>query len=121
MPNVPEYIIAVLGALTGGLKITPINPSFTPGTIKRSAQSFTITRLYRSNFAEEIAKQLLNSEAKLIVTLNDLYRFVRTATSLINKRNLPLVTVNHTVHYTMLDEVLRGRYHSLFSAIRIDG
>lgn len=33
MPNLPEYVIAILGALTAGLKITLINPAFTPGKL----------------------------------------------------------------------------------------
>lgn len=31
LPNVPEYAIIVLGAVQAGLKITTVNPVYTPG------------------------------------------------------------------------------------------
>lgn len=31
LPNVPEYPIAILGAMEAGLQVTTVNPVYTPG------------------------------------------------------------------------------------------
>lgn len=47
LPNIPEFMIALLGALRAGLIVSTINPIYTP---------------------EEISYQLINGDAKLVLT-----------------------------------------------------
>ncbi|ODM98593.1 4-coumarate--CoA ligase 1 [Orchesella cincta] len=56
LPNVPEYPIAILGALEASLVVSPINPGYQPA---------------------EIANQVNDSEAKVIITLSQLVPTVR--------------------------------------------
>ena len=59
LPNMPEYPILFMAAAESGLLVTPLNPLYTPGEIKG---------------------QLVNSEAKLVLTLPHLVEKVREAT-----------------------------------------
>nr|XP_022918339.1 4-coumarate--CoA ligase-like isoform X1 [Onthophagus taurus] len=65
LPNVPEYPICIYGMILSGLRMTTINPTYT---------------------AEEIARQLEDSESKVIITLNDYYKTCIQAIDLIKKR-----------------------------------
>ncbi|XP_022918533.2 uncharacterized protein [Onthophagus taurus] len=71
LPNIPEYPICALGILSSGLRITTINPAYT---------------------SAEIRRQILDSNAKLIITLNDGYRNCKDAT-LSLKTTIPIVIV----------------------------
>ena len=59
LPNMPEYPVLFMGAAEAGLVLTTLNPLYTPG---------------------EIRDQLVNSEAKLVLTLPHLVEKVREAT-----------------------------------------
>ena len=59
LPNMPEYPILYMAAAEAGLVVTPLNPLYTPG---------------------EIRSQLVDSEAKLVLTLPHLVEKVREAT-----------------------------------------
>ena len=60
LPNMPEYPILYMAAAEAGLVVTPLNPLYTPG---------------------EIRGQLVNSEAKMIVTIPPLMEKVKEATA----------------------------------------
>ena len=60
LPNIPEYPILFMAASEAGLVLTTLNPLYTPG---------------------EIRGQLVNSEAKLILTVPDLLEKTREATA----------------------------------------
>lgn len=72
LPNIPEFNIVSLGALTAGLISTTINPLYTP---------------------DEISRQLIDSSAKVIITLNELWPLANAAAKLA-KQNIPIITVN---------------------------
>lgn len=71
LPNVPEYPIAVLGALQAALTATTINPLYTPDEIKR---------------------QLVDSGAKAVITLGPLWPLAQAAVKLIPSQ-MPILTV----------------------------
>ncbi|XP_067635646.1 uncharacterized protein pdgy [Eurosta solidaginis] len=71
LPNLPEYPIAVLGALEAGLSITTINPIYT---------------------AEEISRQLEISNSKFVVTTSIGYGAVKEACKLCQK-DLPIAVI----------------------------
>ncbi|KAJ8974698.1 hypothetical protein NQ317_015227 [Molorchus minor] len=71
LPNLPEYPICVLGALEAGLTITTMNPLYT---------------------SEEICRQLLDSSAKAIITLPDLYSTAKSAV-LATKKLIPIISI----------------------------
>ena len=60
LPNIPEYPILFMAASEAGLVLTTLNPLYTPG---------------------EIRGQLVNSEAKMIVTIPPLLEKVKEATA----------------------------------------
>lgn len=31
LPNCPEFVVTILGGLEAGLRVSPVNPSYTPG------------------------------------------------------------------------------------------
>ncbi|KAK5643732.1 hypothetical protein RI129_007577 [Pyrocoelia pectoralis] len=64
LPNVPEFPICMLGALQAGIVTTTINPFFTPG---------------------EIARQLNDSNAKVVITSATTYASVYVAIKLTHK------------------------------------
>lgn len=78
MPNIPEYCATVLGAVESGVVVTTINPVYIP---------------------EEIARQLVHSGAKAIVTLCLMHPVVEAARKLLpeDMRDMPIVTVRHLV------------------------
>ncbi|KAF5308106.1 hypothetical protein FQR65_LT00649, partial [Abscondita terminalis] len=71
LPNVPEYPIIALGAIQAGLVVSTANSFYT---------------------ADEIAKQLINCNPKIIFTLTNLYPTVCKAIA-IAKQNIPVVIV----------------------------
>lgn len=73
LPNSPEYIISILGVLQGGLIVTTINP------------------IYKK---EEIAKQLLDSNAKAVITLDPLFNVAKEAVNLLNA-NIPVISITN--------------------------
>lgn len=71
LPNSPEYPIALLGALDSGLIITTLNPIYTP---------------------DEISRQLIDSNAKALITLTDFYKLGLSSIELTQKK-LPILTI----------------------------
>jgi 4-coumarate--CoA ligase len=71
LPNVPEFPIAVLGALEAGLVVTTLNPVYT---------------------SEEICRQLTDSSAKALITLVDLWGTANASCQLL-KKPLPILTI----------------------------
>ncbi|CAF4831143.1 unnamed protein product [Pieris macdunnoughi] len=71
LPNVPDFPLVALGILEAGGVITTVNPIYT---------------------AHEIQRQLLMSDAKVVVTLPDRVGVVRDALK-IAKLNLPIIVV----------------------------
>ncbi|KAK5647006.1 hypothetical protein RI129_005470 [Pyrocoelia pectoralis] len=71
LPNLPEFPIAVLGAIQAGLKITTINPNYTP---------------------DEMGKQLLLTESKVIFTTNENHKIVEQTLQLF-KLKIPTVII----------------------------
>nr|CAI5829801.1 unnamed protein product [Callosobruchus analis] len=87
LPNIPEYIFCCLGIMEAGLVVTTMNPIYT---------------------AEEVAKQLLDSNAKAIITLNQ-SNLVNTAKTAIQiaKKTLPVIAIkekeNDDLYQTCID------------------
>ncbi|CAH2003974.1 unnamed protein product [Acanthoscelides obtectus] len=73
LPNIPEYPICCLGIMEAGLAVTTMNPIYT---------------------AEEISKQILDSNAKAMITLNQ-NNLTSTAEAAIKmaKRTLPIIVI----------------------------
>ncbi|KAJ0175984.1 hypothetical protein K1T71_008158 [Dendrolimus kikuchii] len=71
LPNVPDYPIVSLGILEAGGVITSINPIYT---------------------AHEVQRQLVLSDAKIVVTLPETVNVIREALA-IAKKQLPIITV----------------------------
>ncbi|CAG9863295.1 unnamed protein product [Phyllotreta striolata] len=76
LPNVPEFPIVTLGALRAGLICTTVNPIYTP---------------------DEVSRQLTDSSAKVIITLNELWPLANAAANLA-KKNIPIITINSQVN-----------------------
>ncbi|XP_063634769.1 uncharacterized protein LOC134805364 [Cydia splendana] len=72
LPNVPDYPLVALGILGAGAIITSINPIYT---------------------AHEVQRQLLLSDAKIIVTLPETVEIVKNALKMANKLKLPIIVV----------------------------
>ncbi|XP_069685518.1 uncharacterized protein [Periplaneta americana] len=72
MPNSPEWPIVFLGALEAGFVVTTINPTYT---------------------ADEISKQLQDSQVKVIVTLSAIHSTIMTAVKISVGKNNPLVII----------------------------
>nr|CAH7765011.1 unnamed protein product [Callosobruchus chinensis] len=87
LPNIPEYIICCLGIMEAGLVVTTMNPIYT---------------------AEEVAKQLVDSDARAIITLNQ-NNLISTANTAIKmaKKTLPIIAVkekeNDDLHQSCID------------------
>nr|XP_022918338.1 4-coumarate--CoA ligase-like 7 [Onthophagus taurus] len=75
LPNLPEYPICMYGLPMAGIQITTINPMYT---------------------AEEIQRQLTDSNAKAIVTLNENYTTVIKAFELMQKK-IPIIIIKTIV------------------------
>ncbi|KRT85751.1 AMP-binding protein, partial [Oryctes borbonicus] len=58
LPNIPEFLISVLGVQLAGLKVTTINPTYT---------------------SDEIKRQLTDSGAQVLVTLPELWKTAKKA------------------------------------------
>lgn len=93
LPNIPDYPLVALGILEAGGIITTINPIYT---------------------AHEIQRQLLLSNAKLIVTLPEAVSVIKEAFE-ISKLNLPIIVVktneDATPHGTVLFNDLSEDVH----------
>ncbi|KAL1138967.1 hypothetical protein AAG570_009028 [Ranatra chinensis] len=72
LPNLPEYAIALLGALRAGLAVTPVNPVYN---------------------AEEIGYQLGNSGANIVVTYPERSAVVEAGAERAVQGGLPLMLV----------------------------
>lgn len=75
LPNSPEFAIAALGCMESGGVISTFNPIYT---------------------SDEIAKQLLNSEAKVLIGTSDNYNRLFKAVQL-TKRDIKIVIVRTEV------------------------
>lgn len=64
MPNAPEFFVAALGILEAGCTLTTFNPVYV---------------------ADEVARQILHSNAKLLICLAENYETVRAAVALTKK------------------------------------
>ncbi|XP_022913348.1 uncharacterized protein [Onthophagus taurus] len=65
LPNIPEFPICVFGSILAGLKVTTLNPAYTP---------------------DEIHRQLVDSGAKIIITINPLYQNCNKAIDKLDKK-----------------------------------
>ncbi|XP_057661159.1 uncharacterized protein LOC130896841 [Diorhabda carinulata] len=74
LPNVPEFIICLLGSMEARMVITTMNPMYT---------------------ADEIARQIEDASPKLIITQSNLVPTVKSALD-ISKRKFPIVIVKET-------------------------
>uniref|UniRef100_A0A182JN78 Luciferin 4-monooxygenase n=1 Tax=Anopheles atroparvus TaxID=41427 RepID=A0A182JN78_ANOAO len=74
LPNIPEFPLVTFGAIEAGLVVTTINPIYT---------------------AEEIARQLVDSDTKILIGLASNYTVLKEAAQLA-KRNLPIVCIRCT-------------------------
>lgn len=75
LPNCPEFVVAILGGLEAGFKVSPVNPAYTP---------------------VEIAHQLHNSGAVCVITIPEIVNNVLAAKAHIeetNKTKFPLKIV----------------------------
>ncbi|KAK9738606.1 AMP-binding enzyme [Popillia japonica] len=71
LPNIPEFYICTFGSLLAGLKVTTINPLYTPDEIKR---------------------QLLDADVKAIITMIPLWQLAKASADL-TKNNINIITV----------------------------
>ncbi|GJQ78849.1 hypothetical protein Trydic_g2688 [Trypoxylus dichotomus] len=85
LPNMPEYAVIVLGATQYSLKITTINPVYT---------------------VEEIKRQVLDSDTKVIFTLRDSYPTVHEAVRLC-QRDISIVVIKDKQDVPMPDKALK--------------
>ncbi|KRT83196.1 AMP-binding protein [Oryctes borbonicus] len=74
LPNIPEFFICAFGSMLGGLKVTTVNPIYTPDEIKR---------------------QLLDADVKAIVTLVPFWQLAKASVDL-TKNNLHIITIKNT-------------------------
>ncbi|KAF5291053.1 hypothetical protein FQA39_LY14486 [Lamprigera yunnana] len=84
LPNVPEYGIILLGAIRAGLVVTTVNPSYS---------------------ADEISRQLVDSNSKLIFTTNELYSIVKQAL-VVSNRETPIVVIKTTVGESLSSDAI---------------
>ncbi|XP_055636647.1 uncharacterized protein LOC129775675 [Toxorhynchites rutilus septentrionalis] len=71
LPNVPEYPAIALGAIEAGLVVTTINPIYT---------------------VEEISRQLIDSDSKILCGTSSNYSVLKEATNLA-KKQIPIVCI----------------------------
>ncbi|XP_075233966.1 uncharacterized protein LOC142331766 [Lycorma delicatula] len=75
MPNIPEYVFAIHGALEAGLLVTFVNPLYTVGEVKRQFENadvkccVTIPQLLET--ANAVAQSLPKYKATIVVGGND--------------------------------------------------
>ena len=91
LPNIPEFPIAFLGANAAGLVCTLINPQYTLGKPNKPRitrfrmlwNALTLCSIHCNNysirFSEEIKTQLLDANAKAVVTISLFVPLVRAA------------------------------------------
>nr|XP_022913350.1 4-coumarate--CoA ligase-like 7 [Onthophagus taurus] len=79
-PNVPEYCITLFACIEAGLKVTTINPIYTKDEIKR---------------------QLINSNTKVVFTVTDLYSTARDAISSIPQKEISIVVIQDKPHVSL--------------------
>uniref|UniRef100_A0A0K8T7V5 AMP-dependent synthetase/ligase domain-containing protein n=1 Tax=Lygus hesperus TaxID=30085 RepID=A0A0K8T7V5_LYGHE len=84
LPNLPEHMIAILGALQAGLVVSSINPIYGP---------------------EEICHQLSNSDAAVLLTFPDKITEAQEAINKIKGPNKPPIVVIHNPADTLPDGV----------------
>lgn len=75
LPNSPEFPIVVFGTLQAGLILTTLNPMYT---------------------SEEVARQLLDSGTKTIITIPELYASAKGAVDL-TKKQIPIILIKNKV------------------------
>lgn len=99
LTNIPEFPIANLGIMKANLIVTSVSPIFTPGSIsfllfiEIKNNCFTTRFLY---FADEISRQLVDADVKVIITEVDLAPNVRKAIQKCS-RNIRLIVVRTEV------------------------
>ncbi|GJQ65043.1 hypothetical protein Trydic_g7197 [Trypoxylus dichotomus] len=74
LPNVPEFLISALGVQLAGLTLTTLNPVYT---------------------SDEIKKQLLDSGAKVLVTLPELWKDAKKAVDE-TTNNISIITIKNS-------------------------
>ncbi|XP_050069252.1 uncharacterized protein LOC126557500 [Anopheles maculipalpis] len=74
LPNIPEFPLVTFGAIEAGLIVTTINPIYT---------------------AEEISRQLVDSDAKILIGLASNYAVLKEAAEQA-KRDIPIVCIRCT-------------------------
>lgn len=84
LPNLPEFPVATFGAIEAGLVVTTINPIYT---------------------ADEISKQLVDSDAKILFGTVSNYSVLKHATELANKQ-IPIVCVRTSMDESMPNGVI---------------
>ncbi|XP_014253754.1 4-coumarate--CoA ligase 1-like [Cimex lectularius] len=84
LPNLPEFMIAMLGAFQAGLVVSTINPLYAP---------------------EEINHQLSNSEASLVITFPMKVGDVKEAIEKSKSPNKPPIVVIHNLSESLPDGV----------------
>ncbi|XP_055327156.1 uncharacterized protein LOC129580589 [Sitodiplosis mosellana] len=72
LPNVPEYAIAFLGSIEGGLIVTTVNPGYT---------------------SEEISRQFMSCQPKAVFCLIDNYEVVKNACILAQLPNTKIIAI----------------------------
>ncbi|KAK5643656.1 hypothetical protein RI129_007501 [Pyrocoelia pectoralis] len=75
LPNVPEYAICLLGILQAGLRVTPVSPFGT---------------------ADEVTRQIEDTNAKVIFTTCQLGAFTQIAVQQLSRR-IPIITIKTQV------------------------
>ncbi|XP_022918342.2 uncharacterized protein [Onthophagus taurus] len=77
LPNIPEFPISILGSMLAGLRITTVNPSYT---------------------STEIQRQLLDADAKAIITFGSVVENIQNAVKTTTKRTIPIITIKSSAN-----------------------
>lgn len=105
LPNIPEYAIAVLGAIEAGLTVTTINPLYTAGALHRNNLHVLVGNLFQNKFTDEISRQLVMSSPKMIIGTVEGMETLTTAKS-IAQLSIPILAIKTDKHQTIPDGII---------------
>lgn len=95
-----EYPIALLGSIEAGLVVTTVNPWYTAGTfvLDKNKTTFHFKPL---SFLEEISRQLISSQPKVIFSLVENYAVIEDACKLANQSSTKIIAVKTEITQTV--------------------
>lgn len=87
LPNMPEYVITIHGALQAGIIVTFVNPSYKAGKEKQQLNTEVSEKIIVTfkRVTDEVCRQFDNADVKCCVTIPELLPVIENVASCLKK------------------------------------